>query len=420
MVPFAWSGTRVHPARDGAAPGRLRVHATELGAGRYRLRVTDEAENPILDVDELVLRQLAEDALPERDPAELPDLYELVWEKTDVSAPDLAVPTGLPGLEGIDLAGTVPPVVYTELPAELVYSEGPPVPESVRQDLHSVLETIRAWVTDPRTEHARLVVVTWYAVATVPGAQLTGLAAAPVWGLLRAAQREHPGRLVLVDSDGSEDSHRVLAGAIELDEPQMALRSGEVLIPRLVKADGGGQPTPPGALWRLETGEAGSLGHGEVLPVLEVEAALGPHEVRVGGRAAGVNFRDVVVALGLVEGEQGMGIEGSGIVLEVGSDVVGLAPGERVLGMFDGAFGTVAVADGRKLVHVPEQWSFEQAAAVPVAFLTAYHGLVDLAAVRPGESVLVHAAAGGVGTAAVQLAHYMGAQVFGTASPHKW
>ena len=420
MVPFAWSGTRVHPAGDGTVSGRLRVHATELGAGRYRLRVTDEAENPILDVDELVLRQLAEDALPERDPAELPDLYELVWEKTDVSAPDLAVPTGLPGLEGIDLDGTVPPVVYTELPAEIVYSEGAPVPESVRQGLHSVLETIRAWVTDPRTEHARLVVVTWYAVATVPGAQLTGLAAAPVWGLLRAAQREHPGRLVLVDSDGSEDSHRVLAGAIELDEPQMALRSGEVLIPRLVKADGGGQPTPPGALWRLDTREPGSLEHLEMLPVPEVEEELGPHEVRVAVRAAGVNFRDVVVALGLVEGEQGMGIEGSGIVLEVGSDVVGLAPGERVLGMFDGAFGTVAVADGRKLVHVPEQWSFEQAAAVPVAFLTAYHGLVDLAAVRPGESVLVHAAAGGVGTAAVQLAHYMGAQVFGTASPHKW
>src|SRR5699024_6848147 len=265
---------------------------------------------------------------------------ELVWEKTDVSAPDLAVPTGLPGLEGIDLDGTVPPVVYTELPAELVYSEGAPVPESVRQGLHSVLETIRAWVTDPRTEHARLVVVTWYAVATVPGAQLTGLAAAPVWGLLRAAQREHPGRLVLVDSDGSEDSHRVLAGAGELEEPQMALRSGEVLIPRLVKAAGGGQPAPPDALWRLDTREPGSLEQLVMLPVPEAEGDLGPHEVRVAVRAAGVNFRDVVVALGLVERDTntGIGFEGSGIVLEVGSEVVGLTPGERVLGMFGGAF----------------------------------------------------------------------------------
>src|SRR5690625_6139012 len=124
----------------------------------------------------------------------------------------------------------------------------------------------------------------------------------------------------------------------------MALRSGEVLIPRLVKADGGGQPAPPDALWRLDTREPGSLEHLEMLPVPEAEGDLGPHEVRVAVRAAGVNFRDVVVALGLVERDTntGIGFEGSGIVLEVGSEVVGLTPGERVLGMFDGAFGTIA------------------------------------------------------------------------------
>ncbi|MFE3457715.1 SDR family NAD(P)-dependent oxidoreductase [Nocardiopsis aegyptia] len=420
LVPFAWSGVRVRPAAGAAASGRLRVRATELGPDRYRLAVTDESGAAVVSVDELVLRPLDEDALPPRDPAELPGLYELVWEKADAPPPSAVIPTGLPDLDGLDLDGTVPPVVYTELPATAVYSDETRVPDAVRQGLDSALSTIRAWLTDPRTEHARLVVVTWRAVATDPATRLTGLAAAPVWGLLRAAQREYPDRLVLVDSDGSEDSLRVVAGAVGLGEPQLALRSGTVLVPRLVRAGSDDRLTPPGALWRLDTRRPGSLQDLEPLPALEAGGPLGPQEVRLAVRAAGVNFRDVVVALGLVENETGMGIEGAGIVLETGADVVGLSPGDRVTGMFDGAFGPVAVADARRLATIPPGWSFEQAAAVPVAFLSAYHGLVDLAAVRPGDSVLVHAAAGGVGTAAVQLAQHMGASVFGTASPHKW
>ncbi|KOX24229.1 type I polyketide synthase [Nocardiopsis sp. NRRL B-16309] len=420
LVPFAWTGVRVRPAAEADASGRLRVRATELGPDRYRLAVTDASGAAVVSVDELVLRPLDEDALPPRDPAELPGLYELVWEKADAPPPSAIVPAGLPDLDGLDLDGTVPPVVYTELPATAVYSDEASIPDAVREGLDSALSTIRAWLTDPRTEHARLVVVTWRAVATDPATRLTGLAAAPVWGLLRAAQREYPDRLVLVDSDGSEDSHRVVAGAVGLGEPQLALRSGTVLVPRLARAGSDDRSAPPGALWRLDTRRPGSLQELELLPALEAGGPLGPQEVRLAVRAAGVNFRDVVVALGLVENETGMGIEGAGIVLETGADVVGLSPGDRVTGMFDGAFGPIAVADARKLAAIPRGWSFEQAAAVPVAFLSAYHGLVDLAAVRPGDSVLVHAAAGGVGTAAVQLAQHMGASVFGTASPHKW
>lgn len=97
-----------------------------------------------------------------------------------------------------------------------------------------------------------------------------------------------------------------------------------------------------------------------------------------------------------------------------------LAPGDRVFGIFGGAFGPTVVADRRTVARIPAGWSFARAASVPVVFLTAYYGLFDLGGLRRGESVLVHAAPHGVGTAAVQLARHAGARVFATASPAKW
>ncbi|MEU2065312.1 MDR/SDR family oxidoreductase, partial [Streptomyces sp. NPDC013455] len=94
--------------------------------------------------------------------------------------------------------------------------------------------------------------------------------------------------------------------------------------------------------------------------------------------------------------------------------------GDRVFGVFGDAFAAVVVAEARLLARMPRGWSFAQAASVPVVFATAYMGLVDLAGVRAGERVLVHAAAGGVGMAAVQLARHLGAQVYATASESKW
>ncbi|QIY60299.1 SDR family NAD(P)-dependent oxidoreductase [Streptomyces sp. RPA4-5] len=116
-----------------------------------------------------------------------------------------------------------------------------------------------------------------------------------------------------------------------------------------------------------------------------------------------------------------MGAEAAGVVTEIGAEVTDLAVGDRVFGHFaGGGFANRAVTDRRLLARIPAGWSFTEAASMPVAFVTAYYGLVDVAAARPGESVLVHAAAGGVGMAAVQLARHLGLEVFGTASPGKW
>src|SRR5882762_8966624 len=100
--------------------------------------------------------------------------------------------------------------------------------------------------------------------------------------------------------------------------------------------------------------------------------------------------------------------------------VEGLCVGDRVMGSLVRGFGPVAVTDHRCVARIPDAWSFAQAASVPVVFLTAYYGLVDLAGLKAGERLLVHSAAGGVGMAAVQIAKHLGAEVFGTASPGKW
>ncbi len=115
-----------------------------------------------------------------------------------------------------------------------------------------------------------------------------------------------------------------------------------------------------------------------------------------------------------------LGLEGAGVVTATGPGVTDLAPGDRVMGLFSAAFATVAHADHRTLVKIPDGWSYTRAAAVPVAHMTALHALTELAGIGAGDPVLIHAGAGGVGMAAVQLARHLGAEVYATASRAKW
>ena len=171
--------------------------------------------------------------------------------------------------------------------------------------------------------------------------------------------------------------------------------------------------------WLLQPGPDGTAEDLLLAPAPRAAAPLKAGQLRVAVRAAGVNFRDVLITLGMYPGDAEIGGEGAGVVLETGPGVTGLAPGDRVMGLMNG-FGPVAVTDKRLVVPVPDGWSWAEAAAVPVAFLTAYYGLVAAAGARAGERLLVHSAAGGVGMAAVQLARHLGLEVFGTASPAKW
>ena len=162
--------------------------------------------------------------------------------------------------------------------------------------------------------------------------------------------------------------------------------------------------------------------------VLEIQERpdpeLGPGQVRIEVAAAGINFADVMARMGLYADAPKtpcvVGYEVAGTILELGEGVQELTPGQRVLAgtQFGGYASQVVVPEG-DVVALPEQLSFEQGAAIPVNYATAWAGLNGYGALQAGERVLVHSAGGGVGIAATQIAKNAGAEVYGTASPSK-
>nr|AAC68815.1 FK506 polyketide synthase [Streptomyces sp. MA6548] len=244
------------------------------------------------------------------------------------------------------------------------------------------------------------------------------------WDEALVRQAAEPGSFVLVDTDtdtdtdanNGDEADELVAAAAALGEPQVALRSGVAYVPRLVRAD----TTPlPASQWALRPPASGTLRDLAVAPSDAPPRPLAAGEVRVDVRAAGLNFRDVLIALGTYPGDGAMGGEAAGIVTEVGPGVDDLVPGAHVFGLVQDAFRRSVVADRRLVARIPRGWSFPVAASVPIVFATAWYGLVDAGQVRPGQKVLIHAATGGVGSAARQIARHMGADVYATASPAK-
>ncbi|MBB4965482.1 acyl transferase domain-containing protein/D-arabinose 1-dehydrogenase-like Zn-dependent alcohol dehydrogenase [Saccharothrix violaceirubra] len=360
-LPFSFAGITVHATGVSTA----RVHLSRTGPDTFAVVLTDLAGTRVATVDVLTVRPAADTGVT---------LLRTAW---------------------LPLTGATP--VPVRLAPEL---SGDAVHEVTRQALALVRDHLRS--DDPE----RLV------VPTRPG----DLAGAAVRGLVRSAAAEHPGRFVLVESDGLAPERLLEAGAVAGDERELAVRGDEVLVPRQVSF----QPRPSSSdgSWRLVESATGSLDDLAFVDVPEVP--LEPGQVRLRVRAAGLNFRDVLIALGMYPDAALLGGEAAGTVLEVGPGVTRWRVGDRVLGIASGAFGPRAVADHRVLAPVPDGWSFARAAAVPVAFLTAWHGLVDLGGVRAGDRVLIHSGAGGVGMAAIRLARHLGAEVFATASPGKW
>jgi myxalamid-type polyketide synthase MxaB len=254
---------------------------------------------------------------------------------------------------------------------------------------------------------------------TVPG-----VFQSPLWGLGKVIALEHPElRTVCIDLDPTAggDEPRRLAAELESSDGEdlVAYRGGERLVARLVRiAEDGPRPAGDGAPQRLQITRPGDLDSFVLAPLARRAPRAGEIEIRV--RASGLNFKNLLEALGLVPMENGwFGGECAGEVVAVGDGVAGLRPGDPVVALVPDSFGAYAVADARLAAPKPGGLSFEEAATVPVTFLTAVWALERAARVGAGDRVLIHAAAGGVGLAAIQLARRAGAEVFATASPSK-
>ncbi|MFD2467956.1 SDR family NAD(P)-dependent oxidoreductase [Amycolatopsis silviterrae] len=434
LLPFAWNGVSLHAS--GAST--LRVRLTGIGADTVSIDAADVDGAPVLSAESLVLRSVSA-GLAAGPGGEQRSLFRVDWAEIPVPAPSATRWTMLGGdvfglAPAVSLAGDVL-AGFADSPAGAsgpvpdvfllpVVGDRPGGPDAVRSLTARALEQIQGFLGEERFAGSRMLVATRGAAAD--GGDVADLAAAAVWGLVRSAQTENPGRFLLADLDGEPESAAVvpaLAGLFAEGESQVLVRRGRVRAGRLARlADGDGLLPPAGdAPWRLGTSHRGSLDALSLLPAPEVAEPLSGRQVRIRVRAAGVNFRDVLKALGMYPGRDGlMGAEAAGVVSEVGPEATEFRPGDRVLGMIDGGFGPVAVADERCLAPVPDGWPDERAASVALVFLTAYHAFVDLARLRRGETVLIHAGAGGVGMAAIQLAHHLGAEVFATASEAKW
>ena len=168
--------------------------------------------------------------------------------------------------------------------------------------------------------------------------------------------------------------------------------------------------------------EVTEYGDSDRLAVIDTDRPEpGPGEVRIAVEAAGINFADIMQRRGLYPGgpepPYAPGMEAAGRIDAVGDGVEDVSEGDRVVAMVEtGGYAESVVANAEMLFPVPESMSLEEAAGFPIQFLTAHSCLFEWGGLEAGESVLIQAAAGGVGTAAVQLASNAGAEVFGTAS----
>jgi acyl transferase domain-containing protein/acyl carrier protein len=247
---------------------------------------------------------------------------------------------------------------------------------------------------------------------------------APAWGLGKALAMEHPEiRCVCIDLEPTSRPSEIdmllqELHAADSGERFIALRADERRVARLTRIRRALSSANIGAsddsVWRLASRSPGSLEEFRCEP--ESRRLPGPLEVEIAVTAVGLNFRDVLAALGMRPGDTiPMGGECSGRVVSIGSEVTHVRVGDEVMAAAAGSFASHVIARAELVQKRPEQITDEEAAGFSIAHITAEYCLGHLAGMRKGERVLIHAAAGGVGMAAVRLAQRAGAEIFATA-----
>jgi acyl transferase domain-containing protein/NADPH:quinone reductase-like Zn-dependent oxidoreductase/thioesterase domain-containing protein/acyl carrier protein len=261
---------------------------------------------------------------------------------------------------------------------------------------------------------------------SVHAADSVSVAQAPVVGLGRTMAAEFPRcavRLVDLGSEENDSSAQLLRQEILCagDETEIAWRGGSRFVNRICRTTLESHP-----LRKQNNRNAGYMLRIPASGVMDELAvhhtprrAPGAHEVEIEIRAAALNFRDVMKLLGIYpmddDRELLLGDECSGRIVAVGGKVENLKAGDEVIASGAGCFASHLTIPEAFVARKPRQIRFEDAAAIPVAFMTAWYALHDLGKIQPGEKVLIHSATGGVGLAAIQIARLAGAEVFATA-----
>ncbi|MCM3813079.1 polyketide synthase dehydratase domain-containing protein, partial [Streptomyces sp. DR7-3] len=358
-LPFLWSGVTLHAT--GATKLRVRLTPVDSAEGALSVLVTDAAGLPVLSARSLVTRPVTEATFPAPSGTG-GSLYRVAWSPVTGSGPETGPEAGaaprvavlgevteslpepdpaladcrdLAALEGRLATGEQP--VPDQVLAEVSAPGGDWLPAVAEHTARHALELVQRWLASAHFSASRLVLVTQGAVAAAEGDEpMAGLTASPVWGLVRSAQTEHPGRLALLDLDPRGATPDVVRRALASGEPQLAIRGEEILAPQLVRDEPDETDAPDESTdarhtgpWHLTSARNGTLEDLAWTPVPSdpvsdaVPRLLGAQEVRIEVRAVGLNFRDVLVLLGMYPDAESavLGSEGAGVVVEVGSGV---------------------------------------------------------------------------------------------------
>uniref|UniRef100_UPI0024553A4D SDR family NAD(P)-dependent oxidoreductase n=1 Tax=Nocardia wallacei TaxID=480035 RepID=UPI0024553A4D len=439
VLPYCIGSARILPRRV----GDLRATISPNGPDRYHVRVTDREGNLVADFHDLLLRPVTKRGLRSMLATGARHAFRILWRPVDLDTGSDADRSGwavvgthrdLPGADvhpdarslsrALRNGRCVPEVVLLDIRCSTQVSDLPGE-TALRERLSRLMTDVQTLLSDDLLHESLIVCLTRRAYSASFAEGVPDSIGAACAGMMRSVLSENPGRLQLIDLDTGPFEHRSLIAAIATDHPQIALRGAGAFVPRLAPAaDGLLRPPAIEQPWRLVPGRDETLDSVMTAPAPDLTVPLEPGQVRIRVLATGVNFRDPLVALGILD-ETALGFEVAGEVVEVGEQVADVELGARVAavvlhaGSRPGGYGPVVVVDRRALFTVPAHWSHAQAAAAPVAFLTAYHALVELAEVKPDMRVLIHSAAGGVGMAAVQIATMLGAEIYATASPSK-
>jgi acyl transferase domain-containing protein/acyl carrier protein len=293
--------------------------------------------------------------------------------------------------------------------------------QAVESSCEGMFQIVK-WLTQQRPEQPpQLWLVTQSAVAIAPTADQINPFQAPFWSLGKVIPLEHPELhcrcldLDAAQSPTEQATDLVASLAAPTAEPQIALRQQIRYAPRLMR-----ERTPPSLPpLQVAIAQRGTLEHLTLRSLTRRSPAPGEVEIRV--QAAGLNFIDVLDVLDLLPFERDwLGVECAGEIVAVGAGVTQFQVGDRVMGLAPGSFSQFVTVNAQLIVPQPAHLSATAAATIPANFLTAYYALHQVAQIKAGDRVLIHAAAGGTGMAAVQLALRAGAEVFATASPSKW